>query len=359
MGRGYWGWGGYYPPAPPKRPPPEHGIKVRKFGSTWWGQRWIAALERLGFEYSARLGRGRSYARQGRVHDLTVKGGAVAARVTGSRPTPYRVTIRLTPLADRIWEAAIKVMAGRAVFAARLLAGEMPQEIDEAFRASRASLFPEQAKDLATDCSCPDWANPCKHVAAVHYVLGEAFDRDPFLLFELRGRDKSHVLAALRRLRAGSGDAPAPPAGEHEEAPATITLKEIAPERYDTFRERADDLRFHIGAPAAEGAVLRQLGAPPSWRLRATPLELLQPVVTRAAALARELALSAAPAESDATTPAVRRSRGGKPASKPDRNRPLSRIPSSLRQRGARRRGREGQPGSDRRRREHPRRHST
>ncbi len=230
MGRGDWGWGGYYPPAPPKLPPPEHGIKVRKFGSTWWGQRWIQALERFGGVYSARLGRGRSYARQGRVHDLTVKDGAVSARVTGSRPTPYRVTIRLVALADRTWDAAIKAMASRAVFAARLLSGEMPREIDDAFRTCRVSLFPDREKDLATACTCPDWANPCKHVAAVHYVLGEAFDRDPFLLFELRGRTKAAVLAALRRLRAAAGEAPARASREPEEAPAAVTLKKGSPQ---------------------------------------------------------------------------------------------------------------------------------
>ena len=82
-----WSWRGYYPPAPPKRPPPEHGIRVKKFRSTWWGERWIAALERLG-GYAARLQRGRSYARQGRVHDLAVGPRGVVARVTGSRPMP-------------------------------------------------------------------------------------------------------------------------------------------------------------------------------------------------------------------------------------------------------------------------------
>lgn len=323
MGRGYWGWGGYYPPAPPKLPPPEHGIKVRKFGSTWWGQRWLNALERFGYEYSARMGRGRSYARQGRVHDLTVKDGVVTARVTGSRPTPYRVTLRLAPLTARVWERAIRAMAEKAIFAARLLSDEMPQEIDEAFRTSRASLFPEREKDLATACTCPDWANPCKHVAAVHYVLGEAFDRDPFLLFELRGRPKAAVLAELRRLRSASSGVPLTSAPEG--ASATVPLKGIPPERYDAFRERVDELRFHIGAPAAEGAVLRQLGGPPSWRLPVTPQEILQPIVARAAALARELALGTAPAETAGPTLAIRESPSRKSASNSAGTRPLSR----------------------------------
>ena len=84
-----------------------------------------------------------------------------------------------------------------------LLAGQMPQAIDEVFVEAGVSLFPKQRADLKTRCSCPDWGDPCKHVAATHYVLGEAFDRDPFLLFELRGRTKHEVLSALRSARGG------------------------------------------------------------------------------------------------------------------------------------------------------------
>ena len=287
---------GYPPPPPPKLPPPAHGIRARKLGTTWWTRRWIAALERLGAAYFARLRRGKSYARQGRVHDLTVKHGAVRARVTGTRPTPYEVTVRLAPLAEHIWDKVTRVMTAKALFAAKLLAGEMPHGIDEVFRSCGWSLFPEKTHDLITACSCPDWANPCKHVAAVHYVLGEFLDRDPFLLFELRGRSKETVLATLRRLRAAAEDASAEggtrPGGATHAAP----LRRTPRERYEAFRARADDLRFRIEAPAVEGALLRQLATPPSWRLAATPRELLQPVVTRAAALARELALGA-PAE--------------------------------------------------------------
>jgi len=301
MGRDDWEWRSYFPPSAPKLPPPGHGIKVKKFGTTWWGQRWIEALEHLGAEYAARLKRGQSYARQGRVHDLEIEGGTITARVTGTRPVPYRVTIRVTPLAGRVWTATIRAMATRALFAARLLSGEMPQEIDEAFHGVGASLFPQRAGDLFTECTCPDWANPCKHVAAVHYVLGEAFDRDPFLLFELRGRPKELVLASLRRIRAAgrpstatakpdAGRATRGAAGSRRSA-AAVTLKGMTPQQYEAFRDRTDELRFHIGTPAAAGAVLRQLGSPPSWSLRASPVELLYPAVARAAALARELAL--------------------------------------------------------------------
>src|SRR5690606_30912500 len=105
-------------------------------------------------------------------------------------------------------------MAERSRFAAELLAGEMPQEIDAAFAAHAASLFPTKAGDLVTACTCPDWANPCKHVAATHYVLGEALDRDPFLLFELRGRTKREVLDALRTARSGADASRASPSSK-------------------------------------------------------------------------------------------------------------------------------------------------
>jgi len=305
MGRDDWEWRSYFPPSAPKLPPPRHGIKVKQFGTTWWGRRWIDALEHLGAEYAARLKRGQSYARQGRVHDLEIEGGTITARVTGTRPVPYRVTIRVSPLADRIWTAAVRAMASRALFAARLLSGEMPQEIDDGFHGARASLFPQRAGDLSTACTCPDWANPCKHVAAVHYVLADAFDRDPFLLFELRGRPKGLVLAALRRLRSAGKPAggrspatPTPRAGKPtrdaagpERDPTAVALRSMTPEQYETFRGDTSELRFHIGTPAATGAVLRQLGTPPGWSLRASPAELLYPAVAHAAARARELAL--------------------------------------------------------------------
>jgi len=297
-----WGW---YPKPPPKRPPPERGIRVKRIGATWWGQRWIEALEKLSWNYSSRLARGRTYARAGRVHDLEVAPGKVTARVTGSRPTPYKVTVRIAVLDAAAWKNAIAEMGKQAIFAAELLAGEMPKEIDQAFRAAGRSLFPAKEKDLQTNCSCPDWANPCKHVAAAHYVLGEALDKDPFLLFELRGRGKNEVLGTLRKLRAGADGA----ATAYEALP-TVSLAGRDPEDFERLRGPLPRLCFRIEPPASSAAVLRQLGAPPSWSLDGTPVELLGPLYEAAGALAREMALR--PGEEAAAPAAHQRSRRGR-----------------------------------------------
>ena len=114
--------------------------------------------------------------------------GGIEARVQGSQKSPYKIHIQIAPLTDAQWDKVFDVLAGQAIFTAQLLAGEMPQDIEQGFEAAKVSLFPARRDDLKTDCSCPDYANPCKHIAAAHYILGERFDEDPFLIFRLRGR---------------------------------------------------------------------------------------------------------------------------------------------------------------------------
>src|SRR5262249_52716413 len=154
------------------------------FGESWWAKRWIAVLE--SFDIGARLGRGRSYARRGQVLSVDINEGRVKAKVQGSRPKPYDITIDVRVLGRADWDKVIRELAGLALFAAKLLAGEMPQDIEKLFQDAGLSLFPEKLRDLTTKCSCPDLSNPCKHIAAVYYLLGEEFDRDPFLIFKLR-----------------------------------------------------------------------------------------------------------------------------------------------------------------------------
>ncbi len=200
----------------------EGGLQARSrrgtIGDTWWSQRFIAVLESFGL--GTRLQRGKSYARTGQVLSMEVTAGQVTASVQGSRARPYRVFIETRVLAAAEWEAVERAMASRAAFVAPLLAGEMPREIEEAFDGSSGKLFADTAGDLETACSCPDWENPCKHIAAVFFLLAEAFDDDPFLIFSWRGRTKEELLAGLRarRRRANpTGDDVSPEAADEAE----------------------------------------------------------------------------------------------------------------------------------------------
>jgi uncharacterized Zn finger protein len=269
-----------------KQPPPADGVRVKKLGTTWWGQRWIESLERFSREYLSRLGRGRSYARGGRVHDLKISPGKVTALVTGSEPEPYEVTISMEAFPAQIWNAAIAAMAREARFAAELLAGRMPEDIDTVFRVAKSSLFPRKSHDLETDCSCPDWASPCKHVAAVHYVLGEALDKDPFLLFELRGRTREQVLQALSRLRTGGQETQVDASSDT----TTVPIPDQDPASYE-LAAPVSGLRFSFDSPSVPAAVLATAGAPAAWSLDESPVEFFAELYAGSARLARELAL--------------------------------------------------------------------
>jgi uncharacterized Zn finger protein len=251
----------FYEPSQPI--PVEGGIKAKSrkgaFGSSWWAKRWIGVLETFG--YGNRLQRGKTYARQGQVVSIDLAVGRVKAKVQGSRSTPYTVSLKITPLSDGEWNRAIDAMAQQAVFAATLLNGEMPQEIEEAFTAAGVALFPTSERDIETQCTCPDYMNPCKHIAAVYYLLGERFDDDPFLIFHLRGRTRAQLIEALRSRRAAALGAP---------IDQSITEVEIAPplaDLLDTFYAPGPDLAsltVQIAAPEVEAGLLRQLGTVPA-----------------------------------------------------------------------------------------------
>ena len=156
--------------------PVEGGIKARSqrgaIGEQWWSRRFIGVLESHGL--SGRLARGRSYARAGQVLDFKLSQGKVTARVQGSRVRPYDVRIGVLPLTTAQWRRVQERLAGQALFRAKLLAGEMPHEIEDVFAECGTPLFPRSAADLDMHCSCPDWGVPCKHLAAVCYVLAES-----------------------------------------------------------------------------------------------------------------------------------------------------------------------------------------
>ncbi|WP_329012784.1 SWIM zinc finger family protein [Micromonospora rifamycinica] len=189
---------------PPRRV--DDGLRARStrgaIGVSWWSRRFLEVLE--SFALGTRLTRGRAYARRGQVRRLVVSPGRVEASVQGSRPAPYPVVIALPPFPDPLWARVERELAGQAFFSARLLAGDLPAELEEVFAAAGAPLFPASVGELTQHCGCPDFAVPCKHLAATFYLLAEAFDADPFALLHWRGRSRDELLGRLRTLRAGT-----------------------------------------------------------------------------------------------------------------------------------------------------------
>ncbi len=259
MMSGYWG---YYRAERPKEV--EDGIKTKSrrgvIGEKWWSKRWVALLE--SFNIGARLGRGRSYARKGQVISIDVQKGRVRSKVQGAQSKPYDIEIRFAQIAEGDWDKAIEAMASKAVFAAKLLSGEMPTDIEDAFIEAGSSLFPSK-KDIKTSCSCPDWADPCKHIAAVYYLMAEKFDEDPFLIFELRGKTKEEIIEALRKRRISRLDE-----DEAEAKDEVVASTDDIPleERLDKFWESGDGLELvspHPRPPEVAYPILRRLGDAP------------------------------------------------------------------------------------------------
>ena len=265
----------------------EGGIKARSrrgaIGEQWWSRRFVEVLESFGM--SGRLARGRHYARRGQVLEFELGHGVVRARVQGSRPVPYQVRIGVLPLTTAQWRRVIEALRGQALFRAKLLAGEMPHEIEQVFADCGTPLFPRSARDLDLFCSCPDWGVPCKHLAAVCYVLAERFDDDPFGMLAWRGRDREDLLGALRRSPAGgSGGGPARPSpGPLEAAPAAAPLAQCLDRFWSPGLSRAR-LRAAQTAPPVPADLLLRSVQPPDVQIRGAGLAaLLGPAYQRLA----------------------------------------------------------------------------
>ncbi|MGM1057951.1 SWIM zinc finger family protein [Saccharothrix sp. Mg75] len=193
----------------------EGGLTLRSrrgdVARTWWSRRFVEVLESFGM--GGRLARGRGYARTGQVMSLSLSTSLVVALVTGTRREPYRARVGVRKFSDEEWSRIEHALADRAIFAAKLLAGEMPPEIEEVFADLGLTLFPGTLREMSMDCTCPDWEVPCKHLAATCYLLAESFDTDPFEILAWRGRSREDLLDRLRELRAPlPHEEPPPPA---------------------------------------------------------------------------------------------------------------------------------------------------
>ena len=243
----------WFPKSRPKHV--EGGIRARSkrgdIGEEWWSKRFVEVLE--SYAISSRIKRGKRYARKGQVVELLVEPGEVSARVQGSRATPYEIRLTDANLDEDVWERVIEALVEQAGITARLLAGQLPPDVEGVFESAGSTLFPERYEDFSASCSCPDRANPCKHIAAVCYILAESFDDDPFGLLRWRGKSREDLLAALRAERGVVGPE------------AAVEEHEYLSDRLDDFWRAGelDDIvvgRVERGDPEL---MLRRLGRPP------------------------------------------------------------------------------------------------
>jgi uncharacterized Zn finger protein len=227
----------------------------------WWVEQWMELIN--GYRFKKRLERAWEYARSGNVLSIRFEGRRVHARVQGSGEDPYKVKLWLDVLSDDDWGYVLEALGQKARWSAQLLAGVMPQDIERAFAASGRRLFPFKLQEVRSECTCPDKINPCKHVSAVYYLMGERFSEDPFVLFQLRGRTRAQLLSDLAVQRrallakkakeakeAAPADAPPQPAAEGSLNPAPAAIRD--PNRWWNYGAALDPGLVVI-TPAMEG----------------------------------------------------------------------------------------------------------
>jgi uncharacterized Zn finger protein len=255
------GYRRYFPPSRPL--PAKGGIRARSqrgaFAAQWWGQRWIAELESFGL--GTRLTRGRSYARKGQVVELDITPGVVSATVQGSRANPYTVRMSLRQIDAAQRRKLADALGADMSIAARLISGELPPEVEQCFARAGAPLFPQIRNDLITRCSCPDSSNPCKHIAAVYYIMADELDRDPFLLLALRGLCRDEFMALL-------GDTPGTPPAAPLAGPGAGVAQPLTadPRRFWRGSPIPDQRYGEVGPVDEPAPIVRRLGAFPFWR---------------------------------------------------------------------------------------------
>ena len=249
--------------------------KRGSFGESWWAKRWMQVLD--SFDIGARLSRGRSYARRGQVLSIDIAKGLVQAKVQGSRPQPYKVKMEVKTLGAAEWKKVAKAVSSQAIFAAKLLGGALPAEIEQVFEAEKVSLFPARISDLRTDCSCPDWSNPCKHIAAVYCLLAEEFDRDPFLVFRMRGMEREEFGKLLAEFGAVAMTTP-----ETEEEALPPEPLPADPALFWSGRPVRQSLPGEGQPPAMAAALIKRLGRLPFWRSEQDFVSAMEAVYTDA-----------------------------------------------------------------------------
>lgn len=210
-------------------------VDRRNFGRTWWGNAWIEAMAQIDHDTN-RLPRGRSYANTGKVQEIQICNGIVEAKVKGRQRKPYQVTIYLQKFTPEQLAKIQSCIAEDPALASELALGKLPEEMLDRLAQEKIFLLPTTWQELNANCSCPDWANPCKHLAAVYYLIANEVDKNPFILFHLRGVETNTLMQA-------AGFAEPAAAAENEE---TFTpYKQIkVPTRDNKKNTKVDEVDF-------------------------------------------------------------------------------------------------------------------
>jgi uncharacterized Zn finger protein len=260
-------------------------MATAKAGKNWWSRRFITAIEAV--TDAGRLSRGRSYASGSRIKTFAIHENQVIAQIRGSinpyfgvtkEPT-YITTIEFEPISEAQWHAAIAFLASKAGFLSKLMLAEIPENIEVPFETLGIQLLPTAQNDLVTACSCPDYSNPCKHIAGLYYRLAEELDRDPYLLFELRGMPRQTFQAALAATPLGKSMAqqlqgtaitPEPIASYYcrpSLVPATAESRALDGRSFWMGPKRSPQTVTTPTASSVSGVLVRKQGDAPSfWR---------------------------------------------------------------------------------------------
>jgi uncharacterized Zn finger protein len=267
------------------------------FSRTWWGKRFIEALEEI--TDSARLGRGRSYARNGKVKDYQIANGRITAQVRGSvnpyfgvyKEPLYEIRIEVKAIAPTDWSKIISLLGSKASLISKLLLGEVPDNIESALSELNLHLLPSTRKDLQTTCSCPDWENPCKHIAGVYYLIAAELDKDPFLLFELRGISRDKLQQELAKSPLGKAlsssletqELPLEPVTSYYTQPLTVPLPDVSTVReFWLTQKRLPQIEDSAMSSNIPGLLVKKAGDfPPFWSKDTSFLEVMEELYQR------------------------------------------------------------------------------
>ncbi|MCO6453114.1 MAG: SWIM zinc finger family protein [Caldilineales bacterium] len=233
-----------------------------------WSDAWLEALAQ--FSHPGRMRRGQRFAEHGRIQKFEVQPGLISA-VVKEGSSAYQLRIQMRVLDDATWNAIIQRLASQALYSARLLEGEMPPDVIEVFESLGAPLFPS-ADELQASCTCPDWEVPCKHIAALYYLLADRFDDDPFLLFLVRGRSKEQTLSALRELRQSQTDTGV----VDQDSQSTSPPLETTIDHFWDIGPSISQLAYNFSPPLTTAPQLRRLGPLPSSQI--DMISLLSPI---------------------------------------------------------------------------------